>query len=105
MRIEEIRELAKKLGFDGDMNELRMGVDEEWKEHSKTAKHYTDDTFFFAASIAVDHLNEDPHYYTKLKNLMKVPSQESDKERWMRIRREHGYADNPKLYEQGDVEP
>jgi len=34
-----------------------------------------------------------------------LPKGESDRERWVRIRREHGKADNPELYDRGDVEP
>jgi hypothetical protein len=43
---------------DVDRNELKMGIKHEM-EHTKNPK--------IAAEIALDHLSEDPHYYTHLK--------------------------------------
>lgn len=63
--VDLAKELASKLGFKGDLDELAVGIKEEYKEHAKTLNH----SYFLAASIAIDHLNEDPHYYTKLKKM------------------------------------
>ena len=52
--------LAKKEGFtesDADPAELKLGIETEM-EHTNDQDH--------AKQIALDHLSEDPHYYTKL---------------------------------------
>lgn len=45
--------------MDVDKNELAMGIEVE-REHTEDLK--------VRKKIAMDHLREDPHYYTKLKN-------------------------------------
>jgi hypothetical protein len=50
-----IEELSKK--YNVDRNELQKGIKVE-KEHTTDEK--------IAAKIALDHLSEDPKYYTKL---------------------------------------
>jgi DNA repair protein RadC len=59
------RVMAKKIGndlrvrwADVDLEQLRMGIEEEQEHTSDLHK---------AAQIALDHLREDRHYYTKLK--------------------------------------
>lgn len=44
-----------------DPKELEMGIETEY-EHTTDPK--------MAKKIAMDHLREDPHYYSKLKNCM-----------------------------------
>jgi hypothetical protein len=65
-------QLAKKLGEElkldwskYDLEEFRMGIEEEL-EH----KGVTHGDLKMTARIALDHLNEDPNYYTKLKSVM-----------------------------------
>jgi hypothetical protein len=49
------------------LDEFLLGINEEL-EHLGTIKHFTEkDPSTIVGSIAVDHLNEDCHYYTKLK--------------------------------------
>jgi len=54
-----IEDIAAKHGVSQDViqNQLEMGI--------KVETEHTDD-FDVATKIATDHLNEDPHYYTKL---------------------------------------
>jgi len=65
VRDEWVRKLIAKLGFNGDPRELVIGAKEEYREHAKTLNY----SMFMAASIAIDHLNEDPHYYTKMQKM------------------------------------
>jgi hypothetical protein len=60
-----IRELAQSIHYKGDIDEFAHGVEDEWKEHHKTVG----ESLVMAAKIAMDHLNEDPHYYSKMKVL------------------------------------
>jgi len=64
---KKIKDLAKEIGFnigEFDIAELKKGFETE-KEHSKgkmaVAKSEKD-----VLKIAIDHLQEDPKYYTKL---------------------------------------
>lgn len=59
--MEQAKKLADKLGFDGTLSELKRGIEVEM-EHSDTVG----DGLETAAKIAMDHLEEDPKYYTKL---------------------------------------
>jgi hypothetical protein len=52
----------KKHPEDFNQDQLRMGIKHEM-EHTKDSS--------LAREIAMDHLSEDPHYYTKLKKLEK----------------------------------
>lgn len=61
--------LSKKANV--DFNELLKGMDVE-KEHARTLGN---DSPKLLARIALDHLREDPHYYTKL-DKMENPKQE-----------------------------
>ena len=57
-----VRDIAKKHGVDVSVvrAQIKMGTSVE-KEHTDDAKE--------AAKIAMDHLVEDPRYYSKLKTL------------------------------------
>lgn len=50
----------KRMPDDFDPEQMRMGIDVEM-EHTNDSK--------LAAEIAMDHLTEDPVYYTKLKTI------------------------------------
>jgi hypothetical protein len=71
---DEAMTLMVQLGVQKafDLNEFHKGVVEELKEHSNTYSKYGSDiatTSLFAASIAVDHLREDPYYYSRLEQM------------------------------------
>lgn len=51
---------SKNIDFDFDQNEMAIGMEEE-KEHT--------DNLLIAHKITLDHLKEDPKYYTKLKEI------------------------------------
>jgi hypothetical protein len=70
MRIstETVEELAQRLGFKGDLAELRMGLEEEYREHAKTLNYSLE----LAARIAIDHLTEEPYYYTKMEEMKRL---------------------------------
>jgi len=55
------------------MDEFYKGLKEEM-EHAKTV----DNNIFTMALIAIDHLKEDPQYYTKLEQIMQQPEQISE---------------------------
>ena len=60
-----LEQIAKKNGItekDVDPGELKRGIEVE-KEHTESAEE--------AKQIALDHLAEDPKYYTKLKKIHK----------------------------------
>ena len=61
---EDIKELADKYMFQGNLNQLKQGIEVEM-EHAGTVG-YDMDTI---ARIALDHLKEDPTYYTKLQEM------------------------------------
>lgn len=66
---------------DVDPDELEMGIEVE-KEHTRNKK--------IAKEIALDHLTEDPEYYTKLKAIHKenpVTSNRSNERQPLRARR------------------
>jgi hypothetical protein len=71
MNWDEVKEAASLIGFQGDLKQLGIGMDQEWKEHSAAISKYTRDGDFalMAASIAADHLREDPQYYSKMEQL------------------------------------
>lgn len=58
-----IADIAKLHGVDIDtiIDELEMGIEVERKEHTSDIK--------VSLEIALDHLTEDPRYYTKLKDI------------------------------------
>jgi hypothetical protein len=58
-------QMAEALGFDGDWQQLRIGIGEE-QEHADTVG----DDQETIVRIVLDHLKEDPEYYTKLKAAM-----------------------------------
>lgn len=66
-------ELGNEIGVKWSeikLAELKKGIKDELKEHSKTARAFgvgSVDLLEYATSIAVDHLSQDPLYYTKLK--------------------------------------
>lgn len=68
-----IEDLAKKhgVGLEEIQNELEMGI--------KVETEHTQD-FDIATKIALDHLNEDPHYYTKLAQMEGNPENEEERE-------------------------
>lgn len=59
--METAKKLADTINFDGDVKELKRGIEVEM-EHSETVG----DGLEKSARIAKDHLEEDPKYYTKL---------------------------------------
>lgn len=67
--MELARELARELHAPNtvDMKQFRRGIDVEM-EHAGTVHKFapTADMLEFAASVALDHLNENPRYYTIL---------------------------------------
>jgi len=66
-----IEDLAKKHGVSLKeiQHELEMGI--------KVETEHTED-FDIATKIALDHLNEDPHYYTKLAKMENKPEDEEE---------------------------
>lgn len=67
---------------DVDSDELEMGIEVE-KEHTKSKK--------IAKEIALDHLSEDPKYYTKLKAIHKenpVTSKRTNEKLWDKVKKE-----------------
>lgn len=66
-----IEDLAKKHGVSLEeiQHELEMGIKVE-TEHT--------DNFDVATKIALDHLSEDPHYYTKLAKMENKPEDEEE---------------------------
>lgn len=58
---DEIKSAAEKLGFNGDMEQFKKGLDVEL-EH----KDVTNGDIILTAKIALAHLKEDPKYYDKL---------------------------------------
>jgi hypothetical protein len=65
MTPEQAKEIGDRLGVDWDtidLNEFTEGLGEE-HEHAETVENDLDTM----ARIALDHLKEDPQYYTKLK--------------------------------------
>lgn len=78
-------EIGKKLGVDFDqfdIEEFRRGIEVEF-EHANTIKDVDDfgddDIYETAAKIAIDHLKENPRYYTNLDSL-----DETYKDEWGR---------------------
>jgi hypothetical protein len=68
----EARQLFEQLGSPKvDHEEFFIGVNEEIKEHLASIAKYTEceTPMLLAGSITIDHLREDPHYYTKMKQL------------------------------------
>lgn len=67
---------------DVDPDELEMGIEVE-KEHTRNKK--------IAKEIALDHLTEDPEYYTKLKAIHKenpVTSKRTNEKLWEQVKKE-----------------
>ena len=67
---------------DVDEDELMMGIEVE-REHTKNKK--------IAKEIALDHLAEDPQYYTKLKLIHKenpVTSKRANEKLWEKVKKE-----------------
>lgn len=64
--IDEIKRIADKYMFSGDLEQLKMGVEVE-QEHAQTVGYDLDTTI----RIALDHLKEDALYYTKLNEMEK----------------------------------
>lgn len=62
-----VEDLAESIGYEGDMDQFRAGYIEE-HEHAETVGG--DDEMM--ARIVMDHLAEDPEYYDKLKDAMKI---------------------------------
>jgi len=73
-----IEDIAAKHGVSVDeiQHQLEMGI--------KVETEHTDD-FAIASKIATDHLNEDPHYYTKLAK-MEAENEEGDLMKHMKDR-------------------
>lgn len=72
---ENVEKVAEKAGLDiskYDKKELRMGYEEEKKEHDggegKDVDVVHSDTDIL--KIVVAHLREDPHYYSKMDKFM-----------------------------------
>lgn len=67
---------------DVDPDELEMGIDVE-QEHTRNKK--------IAKEIALDHLTEDPKYYTKLKTIHKenpITSKRTNEKLWEKVKKE-----------------
>jgi hypothetical protein len=60
----DIDGIAKKLGFTGNLDQLKRGIKVEF-EH----KDIIGDDVEKSAKIAIAHLKEMPDYYTKLKKM------------------------------------
>lgn len=62
---ELAQDLAKKMGYKGDLSELKAGLIEE-QEHGKIAgdNNVTDDNPLITGKIVMVHLLKDPKYYT-----------------------------------------
>jgi HK97 family phage portal protein len=63
---EELEELAEELKFDGDLEQLKLGMKVEL-EHKNVTKGSKKET----AMIAIAHLKEIPDYYTRLLKMEK----------------------------------
>jgi ribosomal protein L37AE/L43A len=50
-----------------DPEEFYLGINDEYDEHSKTIAKLGGDKVLAAGMIALDHLSEDPHWYSKAK--------------------------------------
>ena len=67
---------------DVDPDELEMGIEVE-QEHTRNKK--------IAKEISLDHLSEDPKYYTKLKSIHKenpVTSKRTNEKLWKKVKKE-----------------
>jgi hypothetical protein len=69
-----LKTVAKKAKLDiskYDTKQLKMGMAEELEHGKKTKKlNVTNDDPVKTLKIVLAHLQEDPHYYTKLKKVM-----------------------------------
>lgn len=68
-----IEDIAKKHGVDIDKikEQLNDGIDVETNEHVKKERNLPKMDRETAKKIAMDHLFEDPEYYTKLREMEK----------------------------------
>ena len=64
---EQVEEVAKKLGYVGDIDEFARGMEIELEHGTRSPEtDITDDDPVMTAKITLAHLNEIPDYNTRL---------------------------------------